>query len=103
VFRLTVEACPGGMVVFDPAGAILMVNAQAERLFGYSRHELIGQSIDLVVPPRSSQYHSRYRVALVADPGVRTMGAERELFASRKDGTEVPVEVGLNPFATVRA
>ena len=52
LFRLTVEACPGGMVVSDPAGTILLVNAEAERLFGYSRQELIGQSVDLMVPPR---------------------------------------------------
>jgi PAS domain S-box-containing protein len=100
LFRLAVEACPSGMVASDPTGTILMVNAEAERLLGYSRQELIGQSIDLVVPPRLREYHSRYRAAFIADARVRAMGAGRELFALRKDGSEVPVEVGLNLFAT---
>jgi PAS domain S-box-containing protein len=100
LFRLVVEACPSGMVASDSTGTILMVNAEAERLFGYSRQELIGQSIDSVVPPRLREYHSGYRAAFIADTGVRAMGAGRELLALRKDGSEVPVEVGLNLFAT---
>jgi PAS domain S-box-containing protein len=100
LFRLTVEASPGGMVVSDPAGTILMVNAEAERLFGYSRQELIGQSVDLMVPPRLRADHSRDRMAFIADPGVRAMGAGRELFALRKDGSEVPVELGLTQLTT---
>jgi len=100
LFRLAVEAFPGGMVVTDPTGAILMVNAEAERLFGYSRQELIGQSVDLLVPPRLREDHSRDRMAFIADPGVRAMGAGRELFALRKDGSETPVELGLTPLTT---
>jgi PAS domain S-box-containing protein len=98
--RLVVEACPCGMVVSDPAGTILMVNVEAERLFGYLPQELIGQSIDLMVPQRLREGHSGYRAAFIADAGVRAMGAGRELFALRKDGREVPVEVGLKLFAT---
>jgi len=100
LFRLAVEAFPGGMVVTDPTGAILMVNAEAERLFGYSRQELIGQSVDLLVPPRLREDHSRDRMAFIAAPGVRAMGAGRELFALRKDGSQVPVELGLTPLTT---
>jgi PAS domain S-box-containing protein len=100
LFRLAVEACPSGIVVSDPTGTILMVNAEAERLFGYSRQELIGQSIDFMVPPRLREYHSRHRAAFIVDAGVRAMGAGRELCALRKDGSEIPVEVGLNLFAT---
>jgi PAS domain S-box-containing protein len=99
LFRLAVEACPSGMVASDPTGTILMVNAEAERLFGYSRQELIGQSIDLLVPPRLREHHARYRAAFITDASVRAMRAGRELFALRKDGSEVPVEVGLNVFA----
>jgi PAS domain S-box-containing protein len=102
LFRLVAEACPCGMVVSDPAGIILMVNAEAERLFGYLRQELIGQSIDLMVPQRLREDHSGYRAAFIADAGVRAMGAGRELFALCKDGREVPVEVGLKLFATRR-
>jgi PAS domain S-box-containing protein len=100
LFRLTLEACPSGMVVSDPAGTILRINAEAERLFGYSRQELIGQSIDLMVPPRLRGYLSRKRAAFIADPAVRAMGAGHELFALRKDGSEVPIEVDLTPLAT---
>ncbi|HXW29339.1 MAG TPA: PAS domain S-box protein [Xanthobacteraceae bacterium] len=100
LFRLAMEACPSGMVVSDPTGTILMVNAETERLFGYSRQELIGQSIDLVVPQRLREDHSRHRAAFIADAGVRAMGAGRELFGLRKDGSEVPVEVGLRLVAT---
>jgi PAS domain S-box-containing protein len=100
LFRLAVEACPCGLVVSDATGTILMVNAEAERLFGYSRQELIGQSIDLMVPERLREDHSGYRAAFIADAGVRSMGAGRELFALRKDGSEVPVEIGLKLLTT---
>lgn len=100
LLRLTLEACPSGMVVCDPAGTILIVNAEAERLFGYSRQELIGQSIELMVPPRFREHHRGHRAAFLAAPGVRTMGGGRELLALRKDGSEIPVEVGLSPIST---
>src|SRR5215469_12634934 len=99
-FRLAVEACPGGMVMVDAAGQIVMVNAKTEQMFGYSRQELIGQGIDILVPPRFRDKHPAFRRAFAADPGARAMGAGRDLFGRRKDNSEFPVEVGLNPIET---
>lgn len=98
MFRLAVEACPSGMVMIDQDGRLVMVNTEIENQFGYSRDELIGQSVDMLVPERLRGQHARQRRNFVGDPEVRGMGAGRELFGLRKDGTEFPVEVGLNPI-----
>jgi PAS domain S-box-containing protein len=94
-FRLAVESCPSGMVMVDPVGNIVMVNGEIERLFGYPRVELIGQPIDILVP-ESADHHEQF----ARQPETRRMGANRELFGVRKDGTEFPVEVRLNPIQT---
>jgi PAS domain S-box-containing protein len=99
-FELAVESCPNGMVMTDAAGAILLVNAETERLFGYPREELIGQSIDILVPERFRAKHPRHRKAFTDHPKARAMGKGRELFGLRKDGTEFPIEIGLNPIET---
>jgi PAS domain S-box-containing protein len=99
-FRLAVEAAPSGMVMTDKDGRIVLVNAHAERLFGYARDELIGQSIERLVPDRFRKHHPAFRNAYQNDPSARPMGAGRDLFALRKDGTEVPVEIGLSPIDT---
>jgi PAS domain S-box-containing protein len=99
-FRLAVEAAPSGMVMSDDSGRIVMVNAQAETLFGYSRDELMGERIELLVPERFRPGHPSYRETYSEEPQARPMGAGRDLFARRKDGTEVPVEIGLSPFRT---
>jgi PAS domain S-box-containing protein len=97
--RLALEACPSGMVISDAAGTIVLVNAEIETLFGYERCELVGQSVDMLLPPRLRGKHPRQREAFVAHPGPRAI-AGRDLWAMRKDGTEFPVEVGLNPIHT---
>jgi PAS domain S-box-containing protein len=97
-FRLAVEAAPNAMLMADPAGRIVLVNSQAERLFGYARSELVGRQVELLVPERLRDAHPRYRAGFVAAPQTRSMGAGRDLFAVRKDGSEVPVEIGLNPI-----
>jgi PAS domain S-box-containing protein len=99
-FRLVVEAAPNAMVMVDRAGRIVMVNAQAERLFGYGRAELLGQSVEMLVPERFRNRHPELRAAFFAAPRTRPMGAGRDLFGLRKDGTEFPVEIGLNPIET---
>ncbi|MBI2203548.1 MAG: PAS domain S-box protein [Candidatus Rokubacteria bacterium] len=99
-FRLAVEAAPTAMVMVDQRGTIRLVNALAEPLFGYTRPELLGQSIERLVPPRLRGGHSGYRGAFFSDPRQRAMGKGRELYALRKDGTEVPVEIGLSPLET---
>src|SRR6185369_6749289 len=99
-FRLVVEAAPSAMVMVDRTGAISLVNAQAERMFGYSRDELLGQSVETLVPARYRGHHPGLREAFHSDPRARPMGAGRELYGLRKDGSEFPVEIGLNPIET---
>ncbi len=99
-FRRVVEAAPSAMVMINATGRIVMVNAQAERLFGYSRAELLGEQVEMLVPERFRSHHPGLRAAFLADPQSRPMGAGRELFCLRKDGSEFPVEIGLNPITT---
>jgi len=99
-FRLAVEAAPSGMLMTNADGRILMVNAHAETLFGYSRDEMIGQSIDTLVPERFRKAHPGYRAIYQKDPSARPMGAGRDLFALHKNGSEIPVEIGLSPIVT---
>lgn len=98
MFRLAVEACPSGMVMTDRDGKIVMINTEIEQLFGYTRDDLIGQSVDLLVPERFSSQHLRLRQKFTLVPECRHMGAGRDLFGRRKDGSELPIEVGLNPI-----
>lgn len=100
LFQSAVEAAPNAMLMVDEDGDIVLVNAQAERLFGYSREEMVGRSVEMLVPGRFKPQHPVYREQFFAAPAARPMGAGRELFANRKDGTEVPVEIALNPVHT---
>jgi PAS domain S-box-containing protein len=99
-FRLAVESSPSGMAMVDDKGRIVLVNAETERLFGYRREELIGQSIDMLVPERFRGQHHHLRASFLSRPEARSMGAGRDLFGLRRDGTEFPVEIGLNPIQT---
>ena len=99
-FRLAVESCPSGMVIVDRFGKIVLVNGEIERLFGYGRDELLGRKIDLLVPESLRAQHILHRDSFTRHPEARRMGAGRDLFGRRKDGTEIPVEVGLNPIHT---
>jgi len=99
-FRLAVEAAPSGIVLVDREGKIVLVNSHVEKLFGYRRHELIGKVVDILVPERFASQHPAHRAKFLAAPAARAMGAGRELFARRKDGSEFPVEIGLNPIQT---
>ena len=99
-FRLVVEAAPNAMVLSDPTGRIVMVNTQAERAFGYARAELVGQPVEILVPGRFRSHHPELRRAFLADLRPRPMGAGRDLYGLKKDGSEFPVEIGLNPIET---
>lgn len=98
--RAAVDSAPSGLLVVDAAGRIVLVNREIERLFGYTREELIGQPVEYLVPVRFRSPHPGFRSAFFAAPQARTMGAGRDLFGLRKDGTEVPVEIGLTPVET---
>src|SRR5262249_19063781 len=99
-FQLALEAAPTGMIMIDPRGRIVLTNGRLEKLFGYDRAELMGKSIEVLVPERLHQDHSRYRDAFFGNPQIRPMGAGRDLYGRRKDGTEVAVEIDLNPVET---
>ena len=98
--RALIESAPNGILMVTPAGSITLVNVQVERLFGYARSELLGQCIELLVPERIRAQHLEYRTALFADPQARAMGAGRDVFGRRRDGSEFPVEIGLSPIRT---
>jgi PAS domain S-box-containing protein len=99
-FRLAIEAAPTGMLMMDSAGKIALVNAQIEKLFGHLREELLGQPIEMLVPERFRARHPHFRKMFFGDPQTRAMGIGRELYGLHKDGTEVPIEIGLNPLRT---
>jgi len=99
-FRQVVEAAPNAMVMVDKSGVIEMVNTQAEIIFGYRREELLGQSIDCLLPERFRHQHPHHRDSFFSDLRPRAMGIGRDLFGRHKDGSEFPVEVGLNPIET---
>lgn len=99
-FRLVVEAAPNAMVLADASGRISLVNRRTEDLFGYARAELIGQPLELLVPTRFRARHPELVAQFLQAPQARAMGAGRDLFGQRKDGSEFPIEIGLNPFET---
>jgi PAS domain S-box-containing protein len=99
-FRGLLEAAPDGMVIVDQDGSIIMVNAQMERLFGYDRGEVVGQRVELLVPARFRDIHPFHRAQYLKNARLRPMGAELELYALRKDGSEFPVEISLSPMET---
>ena len=94
------ESFPDAMIASDEQGCIQLVNSQAERLFGYSREEMLGQPVEMLVPQRLRSRHLGHRAEYVKHPHTRPMGMGLELVAVRKDGSEVPVEISLSPVVT---
>jgi two-component system sensor histidine kinase/response regulator len=100
-FRTLLEAAPDAMVISDRDGHIHLVNAQAEKLFGYRRDELIGQPVEMLVPARLRGAHPGHRQSFHSAPSLRAMGGDLNLHALRKDGSELPVEISLSPLPDV--
>ena len=99
-FQLVVESAPDAILLVDRHGKIVMVNSQAEKYFGYERANLLGTGVDRLVPERFRNQHPAYRNDFLADPHARPMGAGRDLFGVRRDGSEFPIEIGLTPVET---
>ena len=97
-FRALVESSPNAVLLAGTDGTITFLNRQAEAMFGYTRDELIGQAIEVLVPERFRNRHPAYRDQFAVQPQRRSMGAGRDLFAVRKNGTEFPAEIGLTPL-----
>src|SRR5437867_1856110 len=99
-FRRVVEAAPNAMIMVNHEGQITLANQQAEKTFGYPREELLGRPIEMLVPERLRSGYRDFRHDYFCHPQARSMGAGWELFGLRKDGSEVPVEIGLSPIHT---
>lgn len=99
-FRRVVEWAPSAMVMIDSDGIMVLVNAQTERMFNYERAALIGQPVEMLVPARFRHHHMAYRTGFFGDSKPRPMGVGRDLAGCRADGSEFPVEIGLNPIDT---
>jgi PAS domain S-box-containing protein len=97
-YKAVFDSAPDGVIIADQQGTILLVNNQAEKLFGYTKNELVDQKIELVIPKRFHSAHTGHRSGYASHPSAREMGATKELWASRKDGTEFAVEISLSPI-----
>ncbi len=97
-YRGLLEAAPDGVVVVDRKGRMVLVNAQAEKMFGYSREEMLGQPIEHLVPQRFHEPHIKHHATYFSKPGTRPMGTSQDLLGRRKDGSEFSVDISLSPF-----
>lgn len=98
VYQRIFEYTPDALLVVDEAGCITLANVQAETLFGYDRTELIGQPVEMLIPPRLTARHVARRERFMSEAHSREMGGATELFAQRKHGDEFPVDIMLSPM-----
>lgn len=97
-FQTIVESVPNGIILINQEGKITLCNSDAEKMFGHTREELLGKPVETLVPARYQKMHPNHREAFKKNPQKRQMGAGRDLSGLRKDGSEFPVEIGLNPI-----
>ena len=96
-FRMLLESAPDAMIIIDDQGKIAIANAQSEEMFGYEREEMLGQSVEMLLPERLRDPHVDHREGFATEPRLRPMGFGQDLLARRKDGSEFPVEISLSP------
>ena len=101
-YRKLVDAAPDGLIVCDRQGTIIVVNVQGTRMFGYTLEELVGQSVDVLVPPSIRPRHHGHVISYTGAPRLRPMGSGLDLHGTRKDGSEFPVEISLSPIESDR-
>lgn len=94
------DAAPDGLLMVDPDGRLTMVNSRIEELFGYPRSELLGRTVEMLVPESASQRHVTHRSEFAEGPRIRAMGDGQVLRGRRRDGSEFPVEISLSPLTT---
>ena len=99
-FRNVLESAPDAMIIIDEQGKIAIVNAQVEKMFGYERQEILGRTIEALLPERLREQHVSHRGGFVRDAKLRPMGEGLDLVARRKNGSEFPVEISLSPVRT---
>ena len=97
-FQQVFDGIPLGMITIAPTGEITLVNRKAEQMFGYTRDELFGKLIEVLMPDHYQMHHPKQRNDFFRKPKVRSMGVGRELFGKRKNGEEFPLEIGLTPI-----
>ncbi|WP_158228933.1 sensor histidine kinase [Chitinimonas sp. BJB300] len=97
-FRQAIQEAPNAMILINTNGEIVLFNRQAENTFLYRAHEVLGKSMETLVPERYRPAHQALRSGYIAHPEARPMGLGRELYGLRQDGTEFPVEIGLTPI-----
>jgi len=100
IFRDLLEAAPDGLVIVNDQGQIVMVNAMAEQMFGYSRAQLLGEQVEILLPDRLAGTHSAFRGGYLTNPEPRAIGQRSPLWGRRQDGAEFPVEISLSPLET---
>lgn len=101
-FKSLLNSAPDAMIIVNQEGEITLINRQTERIFGYKREELLGKSVEVLIPQQFRQTHPSHRDSFFKDAHVRSMGVELELFAQHADGHEIPVEISLSPIETAQ-
>ncbi len=97
-FHGLLESAPDALIIVGADGRIVLANAQTDRMFGYRREDLVGKNVEMLLPPRFRGRHVQHRTDYFAEPSVRRMGLNMELFGLHRDGTEFPVDVSLSPL-----